>query len=197
MNTTAYLIVTILVVTALYFGVWYFARAIGRYRGARTVTCPETKLPVLVEVDAVHAAFTGALGQPDLRLQACQRWPIKQDCGQECLARLDIASEECLVRSVLAKWYAGKSCVYCGNQFDVVHWIDHKPALQSPDGMLMEWNKVELESLSTVLDTHLPVCWDCYIAQSFFKEHPELVVYRPWRSHERGDGRPPAPTPHQ
>jgi len=192
MYTTAYLIVAVILVTALYFGVRYFARAIGRYRGARTVTCPETEMPVLVEVDALHAALTGALGQPDLKLQACQRWPMKQDCGQECLARLDLASEECLVRSVLAKWYAGKSCVYCGNRFHEVRWIDHKPALQSPDGMLVEWNKIDLESLSKVLDTHFPVCWDCFIAQSFLHEHPELVVYRPWRSSGRGEKRPHA-----
>jgi hypothetical protein len=33
-----------------------------------------------------------------------------------------------------------------------------------------------------VLETHLPVCWDCYIAQSFVREHPDQVVYRPWRN---------------
>jgi hypothetical protein len=27
----------------------------------------------------------------------------------------------------------------------------------------------------------MPVCWGCYVAQSFRREHPELVVYRPWR----------------
>ena len=102
---------------------------------------------------------------------------------------MDVASDDCLVRSVLAKWYTGKSCVYCGKQFGEVQWIDHKPALLSPDGLLMDWNKVELQSLPTVLESHLPVCWDCYIAQSFLKEHPELVVYRPWQHghSEQGD----------
>jgi hypothetical protein len=38
-----------------------------------------------------------------------------------------------------------------------------------------------------VLETHLPVCWDCYIAQSFVREHPDLVVYRPWRNGIPGD----------
>jgi hypothetical protein len=30
-----------------------------------------------------------------------------------------------------------------------------------------------------VLETHLAVCWNCYIAQSFRLNHPEMVVYRP------------------
>jgi len=186
MNTTAYLIVAVLVVTALYVGIRHFLRALAPYRGTQIVDCPETEKPVVVEVDSLHAALTTLAGSPDLRLASCTRWPLKSDCGQECLARLDVASDDCLVRSVLAKWYTGKSCVYCGKQFGEVHWIDHKPALQSPDGLLMEWDKVDLQSLPTVLDSHLPVCWDCYIAQSFLKEHPELVVYRPWQ-HGRSD----------
>jgi hypothetical protein len=60
-----------------------------------------------------------------------------------------------------------------------LHWIDHKPALLSPEGLLVRWSGVPIENLSTVLDTHLPVCWDCYIVQSFRREHPDLVVYRP------------------
>jgi hypothetical protein len=37
-------------------------------------------------------------------------------------------------------------------------------------------------NLWNVLDTHLPVCWNCYIAQQFRLDHPDLVVYRPWRA---------------
>jgi hypothetical protein len=33
-----------------------------------------------------------------------------------------------------------------------------------------------------VLETHRPVCWNCYIAQFFRHEHPDLVVYRPWQN---------------
>ena len=29
------------------------------------------------------------------------------------------------------------------------------------------------------MGTHLPVCWNCHIAESFRREHPELVVDRP------------------
>jgi hypothetical protein len=182
MYTTVYLIVTVLVVAALYLVIRRLLRALAPYRGSKVVTCPENELPVVVKVDTIHAALTTAVGSPELRLTSCSRWPSKENCGQECLARLDVATDDCLVRSVLAKWYRGKSCVYCGKQFDDVRWVDHKPALQTPDGMLTEWNQVKLESLTTVLDSYLPICWDCYIAQSFVKEHPDLVVYRPWGS---------------
>lgn len=180
MNTAAYLILTVLVVSALYVGIRYIFRAYSPYRGTRIVTCPETSSPAIVEVDALHAAITSLAGAPDIRLGACSRWPLKENCGQECLVNLDLSSD-CLVRGVLMKWYAGKSCIFCGQQFKEVHWIDHKPALQSPEGSLVEWKQIQVENLDNVLSSYLPVCWDCYIAQSFLHEHPELVVYRPWR----------------
>ncbi|HEX6731009.1 MAG TPA: hypothetical protein VF074_13385, partial [Pyrinomonadaceae bacterium] len=117
----------------------------------------------------------------------CSRWPLKEQCGQECLTNLDVTPGECLVSGVLMRWYRGKTCVYCGKQFEELHWIDHQPALRSPEGTLVNWGGVLVENLSTVLKTHLPVCWNCYIAQSFRLNHPDLVVYRPWRNDILGD----------
>jgi hypothetical protein len=37
-----------------------------------------------------------------------------------------------------------------------------------------------------VLETHFPVCWDCYIAQQFRRDHPDLVVFRPWQNDTSG-----------
>jgi hypothetical protein len=51
----------------------------------------------------------------------------------------------------------------------------------------VQWSEVPVEGFSTVLQTHLPVCWDCYIAQSFVREHPDLVVYMPGRYDMPGD----------
>jgi len=189
MNTTGYLIVAVLVGSALYVGIRSLFRAIQKYRGTRIVTCPETGRPTIVEIDAVHAALTSVAGTPDIRLEACSRWPIKENCGQECIANLGLPSE-CLVRSILMKWYAGKGCVLCGRVFGEVHWIDHKPALQSPEGLLLEWQQIKVENLQQVLSSYVPVCWDCFTAQTFLHEHPELVVYRPWREGiERNVGR--------
>lgn len=79
------------------------------------------------------------------------------------------------------RWYNTKSCVYCGNRFDEIHLTDHKPGLQSPDGKLVKWSEIPIHGVENVLATYMPVCWSCYVAQSFRREHPELVVYRPWR----------------
>jgi hypothetical protein len=39
-----------------------------------------------------------------------------------------------------------------------------------------------------VLGTHMPVCWNCYIAQKFRLDHPDMVVYRPWQKGTFGGG---------
>ena len=170
-----------LLAAAFWFGIRWLVRSSSRYRGQRIVTCPETKKPAIVEVDALHASLTSTIRLPDIRLENCTRWPIKGQCGQECLTELDVAPERCLVSGVLMRWYRGRKCCYCGKPFQELHWTDHKPALKSPEGSLVRWNGVPIDYLSMVMETHLPVCWDCYIAQSFQREHPELVVYRPWR----------------
>jgi hypothetical protein len=182
MKTEAYLIVVTLIASASYFGVKWLVRAYSRYRGTKIVICPETGRPAIVEIDALHASLTSTVGLPDIRLENCWRWPLNEQCGQECLTNLDVEPGQCLVSGVLMRWYRGKTCVYCGKPFEELQWIDHKPTLQSPQGTLVRWIGVSVENLSTVLETHLPVCWDCYIAQSFRIDHPDLVVYRPWQN---------------
>jgi hypothetical protein len=56
-----------------------------KYHGSRAVTCPENQQPVAVGLDALHAAATGLVGSPKLRIVECTRWPEHADCGQECL----------------------------------------------------------------------------------------------------------------
>jgi hypothetical protein len=187
METAAYLIVLLSLATASYFGIRFMARTYSSYRGTKIVTCPETGRPTVVEIDALHASLTSTVGLPHIQLKNCSRWPLNQECGQECLTDLDVAPGQCLVSGVLMRWYRGKTCCYCGKPFEELHWIDHKPALKSPEDLLVQWSEVPVEGFSTVMQTHLPVCWDCYIAQSFIREHPDLVVYRPGRYDIPGD----------
>ena len=181
------LIAIALLAAALWFGIRWLVRSSSRYRGSRIVTCPETEQPTIVEVDSIHASLTSAVGLPDIRIKDCSRWPINGQCGQECLTELDVAPERCLVSGVLMRWYRDKNCVYCRKSFTEVHWLDHRPALLSPAGKLVGWNEVNVDHLSEVLKTHSPVCWDCYIAQTFRLDHPDLVVVRPWRHNIAGD----------
>jgi hypothetical protein len=180
MDTAVGLLIAIITLAAaLWFGIRWLVRSFSRYRGFRIVTCPETKKPAIVEVDALHASLTSTVGLPDIRLKDCTRWPIKEHCGQECLMDVDVAPDRCLVSGVLMRWYRDKNCVYCGKAFPALHWVDHRPALLSAEGNLVTWNGVILAQLPKVLETHSPVCWDCYVVQDFRVHHPDLVVFRP------------------
>lgn len=186
MLTAIYIIAAIIIFGLALFGIGYAARAYRRQRGTRVIVCPETENTALVEVDALHAALTSLVGRTDMRLQDCSRWPQKRDCGQECMLQIETAPDECLVRSVLAKWYRGKRCVYCRKPFEEINWIDHEPALLNSDRELVEWREVPLDSALKTLETHNPVCWNCFIAQSFRRDYPQLVVDRPARSQTFG-----------
>ena len=181
MTLVVYVIAIALVAISLFLVVSFFVHAYVRYRDSRLINCPGTGESAMVEVDAVHAALTSFAGTPDIRLRNCWRWPINENCGQECLTQLDVAPAECLVSGVLRRWYDCKHCVYCGKGFQQIPLTDHQPALRSPKGELVTWREVPIEDIQIVMDTYSPVCWDCYIAQSFRRDHPELVVYRPWR----------------
>jgi len=173
------LIALVTFAAALWVGIPWLVRSASRYRGPRIVTCPETKRPAIVEVDALHASLTSTVSLPDIRLENCSRWPIKGQCGQECLMTLDVAPDRCLVSGVLMHWYRNQNCVSCRQAFADVRWLDHRPALRSPSGELVSWNAVNVNQLEEVLKTYSPVCWNCYIAQTFQAEHPDLVILRP------------------
>lgn len=174
-----YLLIVALIGVAIYFGIRFFVRARQQFSGERVIVCPETGKQAMVEVDARRAAITSLLGQTDLRLENCWRWPLKEDCGQECLLQLDVAPAECLVNSVLEKWYRDKKCAFCEQSFAEIAIADHKPALLNPEGVTVEWRQIPMSAVTEAMATYLPVCWNCHVAQSFRREHPDLVVERP------------------
>jgi hypothetical protein len=178
------LIVVALVIVALGVAVAIVHAALvvlGNYRGPMSVTCPETRAPVGVEVDRNEAFITTLFGKPDLRLHDCTRWPEKRDCDQACISQIETSPVDCLVRTKLARWYQGKSCAICDVAFGEIDWHDHKPVLMSPSGELREWSSVRGDELPDVLETHKPVCWNCMIATSFVREHPDQVLFNPWQ----------------
>jgi len=155
-----------------------FGRVYLKLRGARVITCPENHRPAGVKVNAAHALITALEGHEDVRLKSCSRWPEKQDCGQECLRQIEAAPEDCLVRNILTKWYAGKTCALCGKPVGEIHWNDHKPALLNAEHKTVEWQDVPAETVPDVLASHQPVCWNCHIVNSLAVQHPELVLDR-------------------
>jgi hypothetical protein len=180
--------VSVLVIGAIVFGVSMAFRAYLKYRGQRLVTCPETQRPAAVHVNAGKAAthaFLGKQHQEDVRLDQCSRWPEKKDCGQDCLRQVHADPESCLVWNIVANWYKGKSCAYCQKPFDEMQWHDRYPALLSPERVAKQWNEIPAETLPDVFQTHLPVCWNCYIAETFRQQNADRVLDRKW---ERGAG---------
>lgn len=169
---------------AAWFGRRYFS-----VRGARLVECPEIKAPAAVDVHAVQAA----MGQP-FSLSDCSRWPERQSCGRECLAQIERAPADCLVRNVVTKWYAGKNCAICQKPLGEIDWHERKPGLLDEAGRSRPWPDVPPEKLPEALAHDKPVCFDCYVAATFRREHADMVVDNPWKGAggENGGRRNPA-----
>jgi hypothetical protein len=176
-------VLVILVVLALAVGLFVFraipgVRAFFEYRGKRLVTCPETQKAAAVEVAAGEAALGAFLTEPTLRLHECSRWPERAGCGQDCLQQIEADPENCLVWSIVSKWYEGKKCVFCHKPIGPLHHLDHAPALLGPDFKTSEWKELRPEELPEVFSRYQPVCWNCHVAESFRRVHPELVTNR-------------------
>ena len=157
-------------------------RAYWASRGKRLVTCPETHCATSVELDAKGAGWKALRGESYYRLQSCSRWPEKQDCAQDCLQQIETLGQGCLVHNIVAEWYHGKTCVYCHKPVDnVEEWAGHAPALATPDNRTLSWAELPPEKLPEAFERYQPVCWSCHIAETFRREHPELVTDRPAR----------------
>ncbi|MBI2221202.1 MAG: hypothetical protein HYU53_08330 [Acidobacteria bacterium] len=169
-------VVLVLVGVAAFFVVMAL-RAYVTYRGVRVVTCPETKRPAAVRVDAAHAAVSAAWDHTELRLDQCSRWPERGDCAQPCLHEIAAAPQDCLVRSILGRWFAGKTCVFCHKPIALFTHAQ-QPALRDPDGHTFDFAALPAEDLIARLPEFDPVCFDCHIAEQFRADYPERVLDR-------------------
>ncbi len=180
MSTVVYVVVIALAVGLACYFLARFGRSYFKLRGKRLVTCPETHQPAAVSLEAGQGALKAVIGVRHLWLSECSRWPERQGCGQECLKQIELAPEACLVRLIVTNWYAGKPCAVCLRTIDEVEWLGHNPALMDPEGKAIGWEAVAPEKLPEVFSTYRPVCWDCNVAETLRREHPELVTERPW-----------------
>lgn len=88
------LFVVAVVVLGLEVPYWGYRLAQGmrvyfKFRGTRLVTCPETHKPAVVQVAARSMGMQAILGEPCLHLSECSRWPMRGDCGQDCLKQIE------------------------------------------------------------------------------------------------------------
>lgn len=176
----------ILIVAAAVIAVFLLYRAYGslrtysQFRGKRLVNCPENHQTAAVELDAREAAHEAFTHKPRMQLTECSRWPDRKDCGQQCLAEIATAPSECLVRNIVIDWFSDKKCVYCGKSIAEVKewWVDHKPALLTPEKQIITWNEFPAEELPELFSKCDPVCWSCGATETFRKQHPDLVSDR-------------------
>ena len=176
---TIYLVAGVIVLAPIAWALLAFWKRYVRYRGTRVVTCPETHRYEAVKLDAPLAAISSLCDIEELRLTSCSRWPERQDCAQPCLDEIELSPIGCRLRAMLDNWYKGKECAFCHRVFDEIRWFDHKPALRSPEGYIVEWEGVPAEVIPDLLSTHGPVCWNCKIVENFRSEHPDLITERP------------------
>jgi hypothetical protein len=162
---------------ALFFALAPLIKGWWKARGERLVTCPEAQEPAAVEIDPVDAAFQALLKTREIHLQSCTRWPEGAGCGQKCMDQITAIPNGCLIRSILAEWHEGKSCVTCGLELSAV-FNQQQTALISPERVTLDWADLRVEGLSETLMTHQPICWDCHIVETLYRMHPEATPER-------------------
>lgn len=63
-----------------------FLRVRRRFSGKLIVTCPATQKAATIRIKAAHAARTSLTGEPDLKVESCDRWGSKPArCHEGCL----------------------------------------------------------------------------------------------------------------
>jgi hypothetical protein len=73
-------------------------------------------------------------------------------------------------------WASGRVCASCGAP--LTETAGHHIALLEPSGMTREWVDIADHRLPAALASSVPICWNCHIAATFRREHPELVTDR-------------------
>jgi hypothetical protein len=81
----------LMIFAGLYFGIRGIrgSNLSSRARGSRLVTCPEIKKLAVVAVAAGAMVVEGFPVLDRLRIGECSRWPMRRDCGQDCLGQIE------------------------------------------------------------------------------------------------------------
>ena len=180
MSSELFVLTLIGLVIAVYAGI--ALRTYFRVRGRRVVVCPETHEAVAVKVDAAHAAATAMWEQPDIQLKTCSRWPDRPGCDQACTEQIAESPEETLAFNIARKGFAEKLCAICNREVPALHHGGPQPGLMnaaSPRHEIVSWDEMPPEALPEAFETHLPVCANCVVAESFRRKFPDLAIDRP------------------
>ncbi len=80
---------------------------------------------------------------------------------------------------LLKQYFDGKACAICERPVPAVHRTGLKPGLYHRDTHdTFTWDEIPNENLASMLETHLPLCSGCLVAESFRHRFPDLVLDR-------------------
>ena len=177
MTAQTFVVLLLGMVLAVYVGIALLAWF--RMRGTRVIVCPETQKPAAVEVDATHAAVSAMWENADLRLKDCSRWPERKSCDQGCVSQIAIAPHDTLATTLLQRFFEGKRCAICRRAIAPIHGAQPKPGLFNvATHEVLAWEEIPAQNLPDALATHLPVCANCQVAETFRRQFPDLVTDR-------------------
>ena len=158
------------------------AGAFLRYRGTRVVVCPENREMVAVRVDAGARGPQRPAGPP----RPAPR--VLHALAREGGLRPGVPRPDRVGPRGLPPAEHPRRLVP-GQELRVLRPLLPRHPLARPQarpprartGAIVAWDAFRAEQVVDVLATHKPVCWDCRVAESFRREHPELVTDRPPR----------------
>ena len=79
----------------------------------------------------------------------------------------------------LKHYFEGKECATCSQPIPPVHAFEPRPGLlHARTHEAIAWDDIPSDNLSETLESHLPICSNCLITETFRRQHPELVVER-------------------
>lgn len=85
MNAPLILIGSVVALGLIYGVLPVMVHTFHRFRNRKVITCPETRAPAEVKLDAGRAAVTSAFRKPLLRVADCSLWPGKKGCAEDCV----------------------------------------------------------------------------------------------------------------
>ena len=79
----------------------------------------------------------------------------------------------------LKHFFEGRQCAACSRPIPPVHAGELRPGLLNANTHeAIAWDDIPEANLSTTLGSHVPICSNCLIAETFRRQYPELVVDR-------------------
>jgi hypothetical protein len=78
----------------------------------------------------------------------------------------------------LKHFFEGKPCAACSRPIPPVHAFELRPGLLNATHEAIAWDDIPAANLSATLESHVPICSNCLLIETFRRRHPELVVDR-------------------